>query len=108
MIWWSYQWVEGKVIEASKERLRQLASNALDVRHGRQLPFRLYGAIIGGKLSKDPSIITQSESCLESMIEYEMKTKIGSPHSTINKVMFATALDPYALMIRDDEEILKV
>ena len=108
LIWWSYQWVEGKVIEASKQRLKKLAPNALDVRHGRQLPFRLYGAIIGGKLSKDPNIITQSESCLEAMIEYEMKTKIGSPHSTINKVMFATALDPYALMIRDDEEILKV
>ena len=108
LIWWSYQWVEGKEVESSKQRLKQLATNALDIRHGRQLPFRLYGAIIGGKLSGDSNIISMAEKALDEMTEYEMKTKIGSPHSTINKVMFATALDPYAFKRQEDESILTV
>ena len=108
LIWWSYQWVQGNEIDSSKQRLKQLASTALDIRHGRQLPFRLYGAIIGGKLSDDSNVIALAEKSLNSMTEYEMKSKIGSPHSTINKVMFATALDPYAFKKLDDENVLSI
>ena len=108
LIWWSYQWVQGKQVDSSKQKLKQLAPMALDVRHGRQLPFRLYGAIIGGKLSRDSTIMALAEKSLDSMTEYEMNTKIGSPHSTINKVMFATALDPYAFQKQDNENILTV
>merc|ERR1712150_120093 len=108
LIWWSYQWVQGNEIDSSKQRLKQLASTALDIRHGRQLPFRLYGAIIGGKLSEDSNVIALAEKSLNSMTEYEMKSKIGSPHSTINKVMFATALDPCAFKKLDDENVLSI
>ena len=68
----------------------------------------MYGAIIGGKLSGDPSIVELAEKALSGMTETERNTKVGSPHSTINKVMFATALDPYALKRREDEHLLKV
>ena len=108
LIWWSYQWVKGRKVNESKQQLNRLASMALDVRHGRQLPFRLYGAIIGGKLSKDPSIIALANKSLDQMRKYEMNTKIGSPHSTINKVMFATALDPLALQIHHDDSIFEI
>ena len=108
LIWWSYQWVQGKQVDSNKQKLKQLAPMALDVRHGRQLPFRLYGAIIGGKLSMDSTIIALAEKSLDSMTEYEMNTTVGSPHSTINKVMFATALDPYAFQRQNDENILTV
>ena len=108
LIWWSYQWVKGKHVEASKQQLKKLASMALDVRHGRQLPFRLYGAIIGGKLSMDSNIIALANKSLDHMKEYEMSTKIGSPHSTINKVMYATALDPYALQKYPNDAVFEI
>ena len=40
---------------------------------------------------------------LEQMKEYETNSPMGSPHSSINKVMFATALDPGVLSRTDVE-----
>ena len=108
LIWWSYQWVKGWKVEASKQQLKKLASMALDIRHGRQLPFRLYGAIIGGKLSMDSNIVALANKSLDHMKEYEMNNKIGSPHSTINKIMFATAFDPFAFKKYSDDTIFEV
>jgi len=42
------------------------------------------------------------------MKDFEMGTPLGSPHSTINKVMFATALDCGALEKQPQEAFLSL
>eukprot|EP00756_Hemistasia_phaeocysticola_P005604 Hpha_TRINITY_DN13420_c0_g1::TRINITY_DN13420_c0_g1_i1::g.131017::m.131017 len=83
----------------------RLIDRALDVSH-MSLPFRLYGAIIGGKLSGRPALAQRAERLLQSdaVRGVELGSRFGrSPHSGINKVMFATALAPLSLQPLDKE-----
>ena len=91
-----------------QEKLSKLSNTALNIRHGEQLPFRLYGAIIGAKLSGDKKLLDKADIVLDQMKESEMNSPLGSPHSTINKVMFATALDPGVLSRREQEPRLEI
>eukprot|EP00090_Calanus_glacialis_P024070 TRINITY_DN37370_c0_g1_i1.p1 TRINITY_DN37370_c0_g1~~TRINITY_DN37370_c0_g1_i1.p1 ORF type:complete len:289 (+),score=65.53 TRINITY_DN37370_c0_g1_i1:94-867(+) len=101
--WWSLQWLEGELADNHKEKVLMLSDTALNIRHGHQLPFRLYGAIIGAKLSGEKRLEDRAGLLLEQMKEYETNSPMGSPHSSINKVMFATALDPGVLSRTDVE-----
>ena len=77
-----------------------LLDEVLDVRSGMELPFRLYGALIGAKLSRDTALASRAETLLRSdaVAGVELGHRCGErEHSGINKVMFATALDPLAL-----------
>ena len=78
-----------------------MAKAALNVAHGYELPFRLYGAVIGAKISGIKELEEKADMILEEMKKHEQESPIGSPHSTINKVMFATALDPGVLRKRE-------
>ena len=89
-------------------KLLKLSETALNIRHGHQLPFRLYGAIIGAKLSGVKQLEDRAELILEQMKEYEERSPMGSPHSSINKVMFATALDPEVLKRTEDLNLNKI
>lgn len=78
-----------------------MAKAALNVEHAYELPFRSYGAVIGAKISGIKALEKNIEMILEEMKKYELECPIGSRHSTINKVMYATALDPGVLRKRE-------
>jgi len=107
LTYWELQWLSGKVVEKTSEKLKNVASSAFSVsRCG--LPFRLYGAIIGGKLSGDQTVVQMAAKALDKMREIEMKSGMGDSLASINKVMFATALDPWAFQRQPRESLLPV
>lgn len=106
LIWWELQFLPPSAASVVRDAMRKLAPAALDVRHGRALPFRLYGGILGAKLSGDAEVARLAETALKEMVDQEMSTRCGQePHSAINKVMFCTALDPWAFQRRPGEEV---
>lgn len=99
---WKMQWCGGWA-NGRRAAIRRLLPEAFDPHLGMQLPFRLYGGIIGGKLMH----VQGSAEVLEQVKAIEMSTQCGEmEHSAINKVMFASALDPLAFTKLPDEPII--
>ena len=100
---WKLQWC-GEWAEGRRAIVRRLLPEAFDPTFGMQLPFRLYGGIIGGKILG----VSGSQEILEQVKAIEMSTKCGDlEHSGINKVMFASALDPGAFLRSRDEQVIE-
>lgn len=98
----------GSFADMHRALLVPVASHALEVRAGMQQPYRLYYALIGAKLSKNPNLLKYAKIVLDRVTEIELHTPRGTAHSAINKVMFASALDPLALARRPDERLLNL
>lgn len=99
LLWFELQFLPpGKTLDRARAGMIARAESAMDVGAHYSLPFRLYGTLIGGQLSGDARVADLARATLQQVSEFERKNVVGrSPHSTINKVMFATALDPYAM-----------
>eukprot|EP01062_Namystynia_karyoxenos_P003069 TRINITY_DN11081_c0_g1_i3.p1 TRINITY_DN11081_c0_g1~~TRINITY_DN11081_c0_g1_i3.p1 ORF type:complete len:362 (+),score=97.10 TRINITY_DN11081_c0_g1_i3:81-1166(+) len=102
--WWKAQWLRGAQADELRRELRSGAASAMSQRH-LSLPFRLYGAVIGARLSRDAEVAARAEEALAALVDREERQPVGAPHSGINKVMLATALDPWALEARPGEEV---
>jgi len=103
----------GEWAEPIRARLRMLASRALAVERGMMLPFRLYGAILGGRLldgrEGGREVEGMAERVLLVVTPLEMEDREGEGGLTsINKVMLAAALDPVAFARLEGEEVLGV
>ena len=113
LIAWKSQWM-GTWGNQVRSRLGLLAPIALDVQSGMMLPFRLYGALLGARLL--PSSLTTTggedikdlaERIVDAVTPIELRAALAeTPHSAINKVMLATALDPLAFSRLDHEPTL--
>lgn len=109
---WKSQWLGAEWSRPIRERLRLLAPIAMDVSTGMQLPFRLYGALLGAQMVPDASLglAEVAEQILSStrIVEHELGTSVGGAegHSCINKVMLASALDPLAFRRIADEPVM--
>jgi hypothetical protein len=67
----------------------------VDERGDKDLNFRLYGALFGMQLYEKQDLNRYSERAVRQFLSVEMDREVGdSAHSTINKVMFATAVNP--------------
>ncbi len=86
----------------------------LDVESNMQLPFRLYGALLGARLlgsggappgGRGTDARALAERALPVATDMELRDT-GSVHSTINKCMLAAALDPLAFARWTDSEPL--
>eukprot|EP00397_Hematodinium_sp_SG-2012_P039452 GEMP01043075.1.p1 GENE.GEMP01043075.1~~GEMP01043075.1.p1 ORF type:complete len:345 (+),score=93.06 GEMP01043075.1:180-1214(+) len=105
--WWEMQWLAGGASNKSRAVMSRMVHDILNPRHDAgDLAFRLYGAIIGAKLSKDSQVISVADAALDAVMEVEKRRPLGGPHSCINKVMFATALDPLAFERLADENVI--
>ncbi len=66
----------------------------MEERGDKDLNFRLYGALFGMQLYDKQDLDQYAEYAVRQFLE-EMDREVGdSAHSTINKVMFATAINP--------------
>jgi len=109
----------GEWAEPIRARLRVLAPKALAVERGMMLPFRLYGAILGGRLldgreggreggrGEGREVEGMAEGVLEVVVPVELGEREGDL-TGINKVMLAAALDPVAFARLEGEEVLGV
>ena len=109
----------GAWAEPVRARLRVLAPRALAVERGMMLPFRLYGAILGGRLlggreggeeggrEGGREVGGMAERVLEVVTRVGLEEDGGGLRS-INKVMLAAALDPVAFSRLEGEEVLEV
>lgn len=102
LLCWKAQML-GAWAEPVRTRLAVLAPEALEVSRGMLLPFRLYGALMGGRLveGKD-NVRMAAEKALDVVVPVELREK-GNEHSCINKVMLAAALDPLAFARLESE-----
>ena len=100
LAYWKLQWLTGSKANAERRDLHYLANEALAP--DMSLPFRLYGAIIGAKLPRDPTLENLADNVLNRVAPTQLKQAYG-PHSAINKVMFAAALDPLGFQRLPDE-----
>ena len=120
--WWEAQWFPSEQTHpagraaghADMQRAALVASTAvcLDVEDGMRLPFRLYGALVGARLAtgRDAAALQRHASkLLKQVNELERKVPFGgAEHSGINKVMMATALDPWAFARLPDEPVVQL
>uniref|UniRef100_A0A0G4ICY5 Uncharacterized protein n=1 Tax=Chromera velia CCMP2878 TaxID=1169474 RepID=A0A0G4ICY5_9ALVE len=102
--WWKAQWT---CDEACIRQLLQRGDAALSERHA-GLPFRLYGALIGCRLSgtRGADLQRRASSLLSKDGLLSQVDRSEDPESGlwgINKVMRAVALDPSAMRRREDE-----
>jgi len=111
---WEAQWMPPPIRRRILAFLRACGSEALDVRSGMQLPFRLYGGLMGAILLRDEEGFDElakhaARVAWEIGLEYEGNVPAGSSeHTAINKVMLAAALDPWAWERRGFEGDLQV
>jgi hypothetical protein len=94
--WWKWQWTRS---EHTKTALLLDAKSALSPIHA-GLPFRLYGAMIGAKLSRQEHLVSFADAqvgngYLSKLDEEE--TVETSDHFSIDKTMYAVALLPDAM-----------
>lgn len=85
----------------------------LDVESGMQLPFRLYGALLGARLLRDGTPPggrgTDARALAERALDVVTEMELGdheSPHSSINRCMLAAALDPLAFARWEGDPVL--
>lgn len=115
LLGWKSQWM-GSWAEALRARMQVLAPmGVLDVESGMQLPFRLYGALLGARLLQEESSAPPggrgtdagalAERALAVVTRVEME-ETESPHSSINKCMLAGALDPLAFARWEGDPLL--
>eukprot|EP00747_Dinoflagellata_sp_TGD_P194453 gnl/TRDRNA2_/TRDRNA2_61865_c1_seq1.p1 gnl/TRDRNA2_/TRDRNA2_61865_c1~~gnl/TRDRNA2_/TRDRNA2_61865_c1_seq1.p1 ORF type:complete len:133 (-),score=21.90 gnl/TRDRNA2_/TRDRNA2_61865_c1_seq1:161-517(-) len=105
---WEAQFYPPELAGPLRRALVSNAGSALNPRHF-ALPFRLYGGILGARLSGEAQLAASAEALLARRLPEEEKTRCGEEeHSAINKVMFASALLPEALARFPDEELIKI
>jgi hypothetical protein len=104
---WKSQWL-GHLAEPVRTRLHRLAPTALDISRGMQLPFRLYGALLGAQLASDSSLLAMAEEVLNSphVVDMTVRAPVEEELACINKVMLASALDPLAFAWIEGEPLL--
>jgi len=112
---WELQWLgplEDK--EHVKHRFCSFKDRAMDVSQAGGLPFRLYGAVLGGLLSEDMPTFKMAKSIVND-IESKLNTDsnadqgaISKVHGlfSINRVMFCSTIDPWAFSRQPHEELL--
>lgn len=100
-------WMDQWIAPGKEQQLRKYAPITLNISH-LSLPFRLYGALIGGQL-----LGIDVSALINASLEYEAKASSSSEvpeHSGINRVMLASALlssgAPYVK--REDEPTLSL
>ncbi|KAF4708008.1 hypothetical protein FOZ62_024627 [Perkinsus olseni] len=104
LTWWTNQFLRGPMAERERAALVEMAPYAIDRRYAKSLPFRLYGALLGARISGVPSIVDACSDLIERLIPVEMSVGCGEvEHSAINKVMLAAALCPGEWTKREDD-----
>eukprot|EP00668_Euglena_longa_P038625 GGOE01049668.1.p2 GENE.GGOE01049668.1~~GGOE01049668.1.p2 ORF type:complete len:289 (+),score=83.89 GGOE01049668.1:345-1211(+) len=102
---WKLQWLMGPAADLQRQTLCRIAPAALDVPRHLQLPFRLYGALLGAALpfmnpqpgggEQNSVLASCAAEATATMTTRELRTALGATeHSAINKVMLAAAIDP--------------
>lgn len=109
---WSCQWVQGARPQQFREQLlgiaRPLMQRHCAISQDRDLNFRLYGALMGMRLY-DHSNRPYAEAETMRFLEVELSREVGdSAHSMINKVMFASAVNPTAFMKSEVDGMLEL
>ncbi|KAF4747447.1 hypothetical protein FOZ63_028520 [Perkinsus olseni] len=104
LTWWTNQFLRGPMAERERAALVEMAPYAIDRHYAKSLPFRLYGALLGARISGVPSIVDACSDFIERLIPVEMSVGCGEvEHSAINKVMLAAALCPGEWTKREDD-----
>ncbi|CAM9119303.1 unnamed protein product [Phaeothamnion confervicola] len=93
---WKLQWLRGPWAERLRLALAPYAGVVLDPRLGMQLPFRLYGALLGARLSGSSAIADSAWRVAVDVMPVTLAQPPTSPHASINKVMLTAVLDPLA------------
>ncbi len=105
LTWWGVQWIEDPAMQdrirdgfLHGNRAHRVEDAALNIEHGMELPFRLYGAILGAKLSRVTRLVEKANDILEQVLLLLQRKDLVAidEHSAINKVMLVSALEPWA------------
>ncbi len=109
---WISQWIVGpngtNHLHGLVQIARQVVLSSLQFSTP-ALNFRVYGALIGMQCTSDESLHGLAHDVLLRMIGDEMSTACGeTEHSSINKVMLATALNPIACIRLSDDATVDI
>jgi hypothetical protein len=105
---WGLENIFDQFLEGNPRRqaLAQLQSSALHPSH-LSLPFRLYGAMIGSKVSGIGN--HRLDDLIQRSLQYEEQVAGNEEHSTINRVMLAMCLlSPGVLGRRDTDPLIQL
>lgn len=107
LLWWRLQWLDPNDCVDMKQKLVLISDQELNFEQGMQLPFRLFGAVLGAELSGIPMLEKRAEKIL-----LVLKGKFFDPkndeHSSINAVMLASCINPLAFKKRSEERFLQL
>ncbi|KAK3273189.1 hypothetical protein CYMTET_18562 [Cymbomonas tetramitiformis] len=105
---WMHQWLGSWADEWRATIIHpNVTARTLDVDSGMLLPFRLYGGLLGAKLSGEESLMQQADHILTKIVDGGMHERVTNDSITcINKVMFAAAFAPLAFAKLPDEPVL--
>eukprot|EP00457_Paulinella_chromatophora_P003458 gb/GEZN01003466.1/.p1 GENE.gb/GEZN01003466.1/~~gb/GEZN01003466.1/.p1 ORF type:complete len:636 (+),score=64.11 gb/GEZN01003466.1/:110-2017(+) len=95
---WKLQWLEGKAAQDLRDGLVSVQSQAINRMHF-GLPFRLYGALLGGKLSAVQKVRESADALVEVALDRERlraheQAAISSGKSTTKNNILASAHKP--------------
>jgi hypothetical protein len=106
LLWWRLQWLDPNECADMKRELILISDQELDFEQGMRLPFRLFGAVLGAKLSGVPVLAKGAEEIVTALVEKEFDPT-DDEHSSINSVMLASCINPLAFKKRPEEAFLK-
>eukprot|EP00808_Paulinella_micropora_P016140 g53992.t1 len=66
--WWESQWLTGSKVEKHKQNMLRYRSQAMSMTY-LSLPFRLYGALFGSKVSRVPELEAQAGKVVQKCLE---------------------------------------
>jgi hypothetical protein len=114
---WSSQWLEGAAPTLFRDSMikmaQPIAQNSIAESPHSDLNFRLYGAVLGLQLVIDGSTAAHLTKYAEHLIKYFVEEEVAhaigeNEHSTINKVMFAAAVNPLAYKRQDGDAVVTI